>query len=558
MMPAPIPDREAERLAALRAYAVLDTPPEESFDRITRLAAAVFDVPVAIISFVDAEREWFKSACGTTQSEGPRDLSFCGHAIHADEVMVVEDALQDDRFRDNPLVTSGERTRFYAGAPLRTKSGVAVGVLCLRSPLPRSFGERDRAVLRDLAALATSELDARVVAEAARLACTARSRFFSNLSHELRTPMTAIVGFADMVTQAGLTATQQADAICTIRRNCNHLLGLLSDVLDLAKLESGHVELCWSDVLVADVFSDLRSMFEWRAFDKGLSLEFDVACDMPSMIRADRVRLLQILINLVSNAIKYTERGSVVLRATYDAMAHRMTVEVHDTGVGIDACFLQRMFLPFEQASRANSVQAGGVGLGLAITKTLCDAMGGRITVTSTPGAGSVFTVELPVTLVAQAGTGGGTRRNECACEPHAAGANRDKPLLGCHVLVAEDGPDNQRLISFLLERAGARVTLVGNGAEALQRLKQEPGVHDVVLMDMQMPVLDGYDATLQIRALGLSIPVIALTAHAMVGDREECLQAGCDSYLTKPIDREKLVATLVQWCGRPAVGAAA
>ncbi|MCA9293557.1 MAG: response regulator [Phycisphaerales bacterium] len=540
MMSAPMPENEAERLAALRAYEVLDTPPEESFDRITRFATQIFNVPTAVISLVDSDREWFKSACGTASTHGDRTNSFCGHAILANDVFVVEDALQDDRFADNPAVM-GESIRFYAGAPLCTAQGANIGVLCLRSPHPRRFSERDREMLNALAASTMTELDLRVSKARAEAACRARTRFFANLGHEIRTPMTAIIGFTDLLTHDELSGAQRQEALRTIKRNSEQLLGILSDVLDLSRLESGRIDLHWNNVRMNNIFDDLRSMFEWRAKEKDIELRIDVARNVPLVLRTDSTRLMQILINLVSNAIRYTKEGAVDVLVSYAEPTGRLMVEVRDTGVGMNDKFLKRVFMPFEQAKTSRTRERGGIGLGLAISLALSEAMGGELTASSAPGVGSVFRLSLPV-------ASGALGKSEEPRMDVVEGGLETDVLHGRNILVAEDGRDNQRLIAFVLEREGANVTIVNNGALAVQRLQEEPAAYDLVLMDMQMPVLDGYSATRQIRDRGLDTPVIALTAHAMDGDRQRCLDAGCDEFLTKPIDRDKLVEVLVRF----------
>jgi len=284
-----------------------------------------------------------------------------------------------------------------------------------------------------------------------------------------------------------------------------------------------------------------------RACEKGLSLDARVEGSLPETILTDPTRLRQVLINVVGNAVKFTESGSVrivVRLARADSDRPRIDFEVVDTGIGISPEGIDKLFSPFTQADSSMTRRFGGTGLGLAISKRLAEALGGDISVVSEPGRGSRFTI-----AVATGSLEGIAVTQRRAAESTGAEDPADRPAvrpaaLPYRILLVEDGPDNQRVISFLLEKAGAEVTLAENGEEALQKVQTAVDAQrcfDVVLMDMQMPVLDGYQATRRLRSDGYTRPIIALTAHAMEGDRAKCLAAGCDDYLAKPIERAKL-----------------
>jgi CheY-like chemotaxis protein len=371
------------------------------------------------------------------------------------------------------------------------------------------------------------------------------------MSHEIRTPMTAILGFADEL-EAELASRAPEDparvSLRTIQRNGEHLLALINGILDLSKIEAGKFSIERSRVSVLEVVSHVLQLLGARAREKGLTLEAECDGPVPVEIKSDAVRLRQILINLVGNAIKFTSAGYVRLRlriaAPDPSAGHLLEIAVEDSGIGLDLRQQAIVFEPFTQVQSSAAREFGGTGLGLSLSRRLARLLGGDIEVASAPGRGSTFTLRVatgPLEHVPML-TGGAIS----ALEPLVPTPPRREEggLLG-RVLVAEDGADNQRLLRAILGRAGLEVELVDNGELAVERAlaADELGApYDVVLMDMQMPVLDGYAATQRLRAQGYTGPVIALTAHAMAGDREKCLLAGCDDYATKPIARERLI----------------
>ena len=382
--------------------------------------------------------------------------------------------------------------------------------------------------------------------EALRQADLAKSAFLANMSHEIRTPMTAILGYADVLldhTPPDAPA-QQVDAARAIRRNGLHLLDIINDILDLSKVEAGGSLIEWGRCAPYAVVSEVVESLTERATAKGLTLGLQLRGDVPEFIAGDDLRLRQILFNVIGNAIKFTDHGGVrvaVSHRTKTPADDQIQFVVTDTGVGVPSDALETVFDPFTQVDVTSRRRHGGTGLGLAISRRLARAMGGDITVSSRLGAGSTFTVTIPA-RPAPAG-----ESHDLIALSSSSAAPADSPVGG-RVLLAEDGLDNQRLIAYLLNKAGIEVVLAENGLEAVQlatRAEQEERPFAVVLMDMQMPVLDGYEATRRLRNLGCQAKIIAITAHAMSGDREKCLAAGCDDYMTKPIDRHALVAAV-------------
>jgi signal transduction histidine kinase len=391
-------------------------------------------------------------------------------------------------------------------------------------------------------------------------ATKAKSQFLASMSHEIRTPMTAILGFADLLYSEGNISKaprHRIAAIQTIKRNGEYLLGLINDILDLSKVEADKLDVERIRCSPVQVVVDVISLMQAKANEKGLSLEVEYADLIPETIYTDPTRLRQILINLVSNAVKFTESGSIrvvvrLVREDHDEPA--LQVEITDTGIGMTEEQVGKLFRPFQQAETCTTRKHGGTGLGLAISKRLARLLGGTLLANSKPAKGSTFTVTI--------GTGSlkGVRllHNLTEAALDAQRVDRESSLgrkrLNCRVLLAEDGLDNQRLISFVLEKAGVRVSVADNGQIAVElalaaRAEGEP--YDVILMDMQMPIMDGYDATKKLRAEGYTGPIIAITAKAMTHDRQKCVDAGCDDYLSKPIDRAKFLSLVARYAGK-------
>ncbi len=387
---------------------------------------------------------------------------------------------------------------------------------------------------------------ARAAMEEAERANSAKSMFLANMSHEIRTPMTAILGFADLLRDPEISEETRADHVRTIRSNGEHLLGVINDILDISKIESGRMTVERVPTDPRRIVHEVESLMRVKAAEAGIGLTTAVDPGVPECIESDPVRARQVLLNLVSNAVKFTKEGGVRIEADARSGADGRTevrVRVTDTGVGLSPEQLERLFSPFVQADASTTRKFGGTGLGLAISRRLARALDGDVTASSTVGVGSTFEFTFAGRVV-----------DKPAGEPGHGSRGVATERLSGTVLLAEDGPDNQRLIGHHLRKAGAEVHVVDTGARAVEAaLERARGgaPFGLVLMDMQMPEMDGYEAASTLRRSGYEGAIVALTAHAMSGDREKCLASGCDDYATKPIDRAQLIGTCAAWMGR-------
>lgn len=371
-------------------------------------------------------------------------------------------------------------------------------------------------------------------------ATRAKSKFLANMSHEIRTPLTSIIGFAETLSEPNQAREDLAHAAESIKRSGNHLHQIINDVLDISKIEAGQIELETMPVSPTAVVSEVASMMKAKVQQKGITFRANYYFPLPKTIIADPTRLRQILLNLLGNAVKFTDQGIVCINVYFMPVERLMKFEISDTGIGMSEENLAKVFEPFSQAEKSTTRRFGGTGLGLSISKQLAEKMGGDIVGESIPGEGSTFAATISIGEIGEPDLMYEMEDDDMPVSETTA-QQRDK--YAGTVLLAEDTPENQQLIKLQLNRAGIEVVLVNNGREAVDAALDQQ--FDLILMDIQMPVMHGLDAIRLLRHAGYNKPIVALTANISQSDRDECLDAGADDFLTKPIDFAKFFNVL-------------
>ena len=653
------PLNESERVAELYGLFILDTPPEERFDRLTRIAQHLFGVSMALVSLTDHARQWFKSRQGLDATQMPRNISFCGHAILVDGPFVIEDAAADPRFADNPYVTGGPRIRFYAGMPLKGPNGYKIGTLCLIDSAPRKFSLQDASALRDLAAVVTGELANKELSRAVHSANENESRlqlitdalpvliayrdqnqrfcfhnaayeellnlsftqihghtiaelispkaygpahgkveevlrgypvryertytnlkgenriydmqyfprygggsekgqvvgfyslgtditelkridrmkteFISTVSHELRTPLTSIRGSLGLI--AGGVAGELPDAVKSLvaiaKNNCERLIRLINDILDSEKIESGKMRLDLKVVNIEELVQQAIAGNDGFAGQHSVKVQFE-APNQTLQVRVDSDRLIQVLTNLLSNAVKFSPLEGVV-QVKVLRVDRTVRVEVLDSGPGIPEDFQDRIFQKFSQADSSDSRQKGGTGLGLNISKTLIDMMGGQIGFASKADAGATFFFEFP-------------EWQEQSESPVAKLLPTSTPVVPSRpcILICESDPDVALLISMMLKKAGFDSATAHSPAQAFERISQ--GNFAALTVDLNISGQRGASFIKALRDNGKTrhLPIVVISAKAKKG-RLQFLQKPLtvSDWLEKPIDENQLILSM-------------
>ncbi len=555
-------EQEKRALLEMGEVLVSELDPDRLLNMVAEKTRDLLKAQTVLIPLIDDDSETYTymAGCGETADEVvgeslPIDMGICGWVWEHRRPWWrgVLDEL-------NP----GQRTQWEAQAgsvilvPLQGKQDFLGGIACIDKTGGEDFDEQDLELLKLFAqqvaiAIENSRLFNRleqIVAERTRKlqqamtraesASKLKSEFLANMSHEIRTPLTAIIGFGECILESGQTMEQRLKAVRTIIASGKHLLGLINDILDISKVEAEHLTVESLPLSPVSLLEDVREIIAPQAEEKNLACTIDYQWPLPEEIRSDPVRLKQILINLCSNALKFTHEGEVRLCLRCDPDAQTLSYQVIDTGIGMDAGQQQKVFRQFAQADVSTTREYGGTGLGLYLSRQLAQKLGGDLAVDSTPGEGSTLTLTLKLS---------GLDEVEWLSSPVAC-ENKSLPdtpsattRLAGSVLLVEDNEVNQQLVSYLITRTGAEVTIAGNGEEAVHMAPLQ--AFDLVLMDIQMPVMDGLEATRWLRSQGYKGCIIALTANVMASDIAQYKRGGFDGCLTKPIDKQAFIETL-------------
>ncbi|MFY7829211.1 MAG: ATP-binding protein [Flectobacillus sp.] len=550
-----LPENEKERLETLKSYKILDTLPERDFDDIVRIASQICQTPISTITIIDENRQWFKAKQGVENSEGPRELSFCAHAIvQPDRPLIIEDAREDERFSDNPLTIGSPYVVFYAGIPLVAENGMPLGTLCVIDSTPKRLKEEQIVALKALASQAMGQLELRKktfelletkqnlelknqaltnAKEKLEIALKAKSTFLSMMSHEIRSPLHAILGNINLLLEES-PRNDQEEPLNVLKFTGETLLSIINDILDFSKLEAGKVQLENISFNLRDLVKNIVSINLHRAKEQGNKLQVEIAEQVPNYVGGDPTRLVQVINNLVSNAVKFTKNGVVTIKVSLKeqlSTANVLTIEVIDTGIGIPQDAVNQIFEEFVQASSKTTRQFGGTGLGLAIIRKIVELFGTRILVESEVGKGSTFKFDLTVAQVPQELTKKDTVTNF--------------NFEGFNVMAIDDNAINLIIINRSLQKKGISVKTFTNGIDALESLKTGTP-YDLIIVDLQMPEMNGFEFAEEVRKFS-EIPIIASSADNNTETIELALSLGMNDYLLKPHTPQDLYILLAQ-----------
>ncbi len=528
------PIDENERLKALFEYEILDTESEKAFDDLTLLASEICETPISLISLVDPDRQWFKSKVGVDVDSTDRDIAFCSHAILQDDLFEVQNALKDERFFDNPLVTSDPNIRFYAGTPLVSPSGQKIGTLCVISDKPKKLTSSQKKALTILGREVISQLELRMNNKKLEIANNYKTEFLSNASHEIRTPLNAIIGLSGLILENKELKekfAEQYDFIEQIDFSGKQLLNIINSILDLSKIEAGKMELepveCHLLQYINNIFISLSGKAKAKLINYSKEYNFSQSEPAPELVIIDEPKLGQVLTNILGNAIKFTPANKSI-KLTVSVNRNMLSITVTDEGVGISP---EEQALLFNKYTQVGSNKTEGTGLGLSITKGLIDLMGGSINLKSELGKGTSVSFELPFEI------------------PDVTSAMKKETsqldlatLSKLSILVVEDNKVNQMVIIAMLKSLKVTANIVGSGEEALDDLKTHQ--YDVILMDINLPGIDGVETTQNIKALNIKSYILALTADVYRTSEDKKL---FNNFLTKPILLDDLKDALLQ-----------
>jgi two-component system, sensor histidine kinase len=565
MISANLPENENDRLNTLNSYNILDTMPEQAYDDITKLASYICNTPIALISLIDDKRQWFKSKVGLDASETPREIAFCAHAILQNEVFEIKDSFKDERFSDNPLAINAPNVRFYAGAPIITDSGHALGTVCVIDNKPNELTKEQNDALLRLSRHVTNLLELRVLAEnykqlyienkkdkdklsilveKEKQANQNKTNFLANISHEIRTLMNGVIGMNSLLQNTELNE-EQKDFAYFIQTSGELLINLINNLLDVSKLESGKYTLESIPFSLTNTINEVIFLQSKNSSNRSNIIKFDDKEILHDTLDGDSLKFKQILLNLISNSNKFTENGNIEIFSKTEKIDNntiKVSIRVKDTGIGIQTDRVQNLFKEYSQMDASTHRLYGGTGLGLAISKGFVELMGGQIEVTSEINKGSEFSYYLYLKESNSQNLENTITNNQIKIDDNLG---KKVPLS---ILVVEDNEINFTLIRFILNKIGYSADWAENGIEAIKSFESKK--YDLVLMDMFMPILDGIETSILLLKKYPENPpiIIAMTANASEDDKKLCYAAGMKEFVIKPYKMENIIFLLEKW----------
>ena len=536
-----IPKTEKERLSNLESLNVLDTEADPRLDALVKLASEIADTPVALISLVDSQRQWFKSKVGVEEEETHRDISFCGHAINInDGIFEVQDATKDERFSDNPLVVDNPSIRFYAGKPLKTKKGHNIGTLCVIDKVPRELTDQQKSQMTIIANEIMYCLEDKQNISDLRSDINSKSAFVASMSHELRTPLTSVIGFidvlSDIVAESPLDIEEAKKNLSIVRSSSEHLVDLIGDILDFSKLEANRFMLNKETFTLNKVLKQVYNTLEIQAQKYDVDFKIQQSMAVPEYIYGDATLLRQVLINLAGNAIKFSNGESVTINVDVSPTQNNvLKIDFIDTGIGMTEEEANRVFRPFVQANKNIAKKFDGTGLGLAISREIIGLLGGNIElVKSEKNVGTHFCVDIPFIE---------KQEEELETQPLQEEKAALNNLSGKKVLIVDDVKENRFLLRHYLKDFDITFRDAVDGKDALSKITDE---QEYIFLDMQLPDINGIELFKEIQPrLKPHQKVIAFTASSTADGIQKCMDIGFSGYLAKPFNTESILESV-------------
>jgi signal transduction histidine kinase len=528
--------QEKERIRELFSLDILDTKTETQYNELVQLASTITDCPVSLISLVDSNRQWFKAKHGLEETETPRDISFCTHAIEAeDDFFIVEDATKDPRFSDNPLVVENPNIKFYAGRKLTTSKGFNIGTLCVIDTKKKKLSDQQKNQLNLISKQIIYLIESRRELANEKIKSTKAMAFISSISHEIRTPLTSVIGYTDVISKAIKDQESKkiiADHIETIKNNANHLGSLIGDVLDFTKLESGKVNINIESVSLPSIMKQIKSLLQISIDKNNIDFKLSITKNSPKYVYTDPTLLKQIIINIASNAIKFTNKNEVRIDIDFLEPQNTLQICIKDSGIGMTKEESETLFKPFEQANVGIQKKYKGTGLGMAISKELVEIMGGNIKLISSElNVGSQFRITIP------------TGKVETKIPLIKSQKENSKERKLKKVLIIDDVKENRFLLRHFLGDNSIEIVEAQDAKEAMMKYDKS---FDVIFVDMQLPDMTGIDLFKELyKKSNANQRFIAFTASLNSQKKENFLDIGFDSFLSKPFNKESLTQSL-------------